>query len=118
MRIFLFTLTALLFLSGMIITAIFLFSDKEKPLTAQQKQAAMERLLGHKTVLSTNPHQNDWIIHTGTYVSLSYPQVIRIYHDTLNPPHKYSLETFMFASEHPKYFFGTEVLQPVDVQTY
>lgn len=104
---------------GLIILAvIYWFSDKEPRLTSQQKQTAMERLLGRQPILSTNHHQNDWIMHTSKYVSFSYPAMAQIYHDTVNPPDKNSLETFMFESENPKYFFGVEVLQPNDVKTY
>lgn len=118
MRAFIFSIIAIVFLFGIIAVAIFFFSDKEHGLNTHEKQAAMERLLGRKPILSTNPHQNDWIIHTGKYVTFSYPEAARIYHDTVNQPDKYSLETFMFQGESPKYFFGTEVLQTVDVQAY
>ncbi len=98
---------------------IYLFgSAKQHPLTQTEKEAAIAKLLGHQPILSNNPRHNIWIEHRGKYVSFAYPQAATVYRDTVNPPDKNSLESFVFQQESPRYFFVTEVLDPTNVETY
>src|SRR5437899_1705172 len=95
------------------------FSVKQKPLTDKEKQTAMEKLLGHTPILSINPHQKDWVLHTGKYFSFSYPATaITFTMPSINPPDKNTLELFQFQQESPKYFFSTQVLQTKNISVY
>lgn len=114
--------TALFFLFFCLIVGVgmyFFFSAHQRSLSAKEKIHAMKHLIGHDPILSDNPARNTWVEHTGRYVTFSYPGATTIYPVTTDMiPARNSLEIFMFQSENPKYFFGTEVLQAQDIAAY
>lgn len=116
MRIFLFVLFLLLLVGGV---WFFIFSSKQPSLLSEnEKNAAMQKLLGRKPVLQEKTTQNTWISHKSNYESFLYPERARVYanDNKIAMQEKTVLDNFFFGVASPKLDVSVQVIQYPNMQ--
>ena len=80
-------------------------------ITADQKQKAIEALLGRRPVLTQPAQKTTWTQYRGQYFSVAYPPAATIYTHAVSSPSAGLLEILQFQSkEAPRYFFTIQVI--------
>lgn len=100
--------------------AVFLLSPKNTSLTAQEKNEALAKLLGHNPILSEKVRNTNFQNYNGTYLSLLYPVAAQKYsYDENIKKDPLILENFQFRETDMRYHFVIQVKDREDnIVTY
>ena len=94
--------------------AFYMLSTINKPSTSilskQQKEEAVEKLLGRKPVFTVTP-QTTWIQYNGKYIRFSYPQWAQVVPEDTQTPGSATLESFAFTITDPRTNCGAQIIK-------